>query len=62
MKLHGARHTAVTLLLEVGQPLKVVQDMLGHSSITVTGDIYSHVRPAARQAADALAEYLERAE
>jgi integrase len=60
IKLHGARHTAATLLLEAGQPLKVVQEMLGHSSITVTGDIYSHVRPAfARQAADALAAYLE---
>ncbi len=63
VKLHGARHTAATLLLEAGQPLKVVQEMLGHSSITVTGDFYSHVRPAfARQAADALAEYLERAQ
>ena len=63
VKLHGACHTAATLLLEAGQPLKVVQEMLGHSSITVTSDIYSHVTPAfARQAADALAEYLERAE
>ncbi len=62
VKLHGARHTAATMLLEAGQPLKVVQEMLGHSSITVTSDIYSHVCPAfARQAADALAEYLERA-
>ena len=43
--------------------MKEVQEILGHSSITVTGDIYSHVTPAfARHAADALAEYLERAE
>jgi integrase len=50
------------MLLESGVPLKVVQEMLGHSSITVTGDLYSHVRPAfARQAADALGQYLERA-
>jgi integrase len=63
VKLHGARHTAATLLLEAGQPMKVVQEMLGHSSMAVTSDLYSHVTPAfARQAADALAEYLERAE
>jgi site-specific recombinase XerD len=47
------------MLLEAGQPLKVVQEMLGHTSITVTGNIYSHVTPAfARQAADALARVL----
>jgi integrase len=60
--LHGARHTAATMLLEAGVPMKVVQTVLGHSSIAVTADIYSHVAPAfARQAADALGEYLERA-
>lgn len=63
VKLHGARHTAATLLLQAGQPMKVVQEMLGHSSMAVTSDLYSHVTPAfKRQAADALAEYLERAE
>ena len=61
--LHGARHTAATMLLEAGVPMKVVQTVLGHSSIAVTADIYSHVAPAfARQAADALADYLERAD
>jgi integrase len=60
IRLHDARHSAATMLLEAGVPLKVVQEMLGHSSITVTGDLYSHVRPAfARQAADALAAHLE---
>jgi integrase len=63
VRLHDCRHSAATMLLEAGVPLKVVQEMLGHRSITVTGDLYSHVRPAfARQAADALAEYLGRAE
>jgi integrase len=60
VRLHGAPHTCATLLLDAGVPMRVVQEMLGHSSITVTGDIYSQVTPAfARQAADTLAEYLE---
>ena len=63
VKLHGARHTCATLLFEAGQEMKDVQEMLGHSSITVTADIYSHVSKARRrQSAEALAEYLERAE
>ena len=42
------------MMLEAGVPMKVVQEILGHSSMTVTADTYSHVRPAfKRQAADA---------
>ena len=41
---HKWRHLAGTLLLEAGVPLKVVSDVLGHSSTTVTSDIYQHVR------------------
>jgi integrase len=60
VKLHGARHTCATLLFEAGQEMKDVQEMLGHSSIAVTSDIYSHVSSARRRrSADALAEYLE---
>ena len=62
VQLHWARHTWATLLFEAGQEMKDVQEMLGHSSITVTADIYSHVSQARRrQSAEALAEYLERA-
>jgi integrase len=32
-------------MLTSGVPLKVVSDMLGHSSIAITGDIYGHVSP-----------------
>jgi len=54
--LHGARHTAATLLLEAGIPAKVVQERLGHSSIVVTMDTYSHVvERLDRTAAEALA-------
>jgi site-specific recombinase XerD len=39
--------------------MKVVQEILGHASMTLTADTYSHVTPAfKRQAADALAAYL----
>jgi integrase len=45
LSLHGLRHTHATLLLQAGVPAKVVQERLGHSSITITMDIYSHVTP-----------------
>jgi len=45
MRFHDLRHTAATLLLEDNVHPKVVQDMLGHSSITLTLDTYSHVIP-----------------
>lgn len=40
---HDLRHTHATWLLESGVDLKVVSQRLGHSSITVTADVYSHV-------------------
>jgi integrase len=43
MGTHGGRHTTATLMLEAGVPLKVVQEVLGHSSFQLTADVYSHV-------------------
>jgi integrase len=43
IRLHDTRHSAATLLLEQGVPLKVVSERLGHSSIAITGDLYQHV-------------------
>lgn len=45
INLHALRHTFATRGLESGIELKVMQELLGHSSISVTGDIYSHVLP-----------------
>ncbi len=45
MRFHDLRHTAATLLLLQEIHPKVVQEMLGHSSITLTLDTYSHVLP-----------------
>ncbi len=43
-KPHTMRHTCASLLLEAGEELKNVQEILGHSNIATTADIYSHVR------------------
>jgi integrase len=52
---HTTRHSCASFLLGAGIDLKVVQSILGHSSITVTADIYAHVMPELhRQAADAI--------
>lgn len=46
IRIHDLRHTAATQLLERGVHPKVVQEMLGHSTITITLDTYSHVIPS----------------
>lgn len=53
VRLHTMRHSAASLLLAAGVHMKVVQELLGHSSFGVTADTYSHVAPA--QGRDAVA-------
>ncbi len=53
IRLHDARHTHATLMLKQGTHPKVVQERLGHASIQVTLDIYSHVTPGLQEAAAA---------
>ena len=45
MTFHGLRHMTATLLMKAGKNPKVVQELLGHSTIGVTMDTYSHVLP-----------------
>jgi integrase len=45
IRFHDLRHSHATQLLASGVHPKVVQERLGHSTIAVTMDIYSHVTP-----------------
>ena len=48
---HSTRHTHASLLLAAGENIKTVSDRLGHASVSITGDIYSHVLPEVHEAA-----------
>ena len=46
VRFHDLRHTAATLMAAQGVHTKVVSEMLGHASIGITLDLYSHVTPS----------------
>lgn len=50
-RMHDLRHTCATLLLSRGVPVKVVSEMLGHASVSITLDTYSHVLPDMQESA-----------
>jgi integrase len=57
--LHTLRHSAASVMLSAGVPLKVVSDLLGHSGIAITADVYGHVSPdVSRAAVDVLGDVL----
>jgi integrase len=49
VRLHDLRHTHATAMLKNGVHPKVVQERLGHSTIAITMDIYSHVLEGMQQ-------------
>jgi integrase len=51
LRFHDLRHTCATLLLSEGVNLKVVSELLGHASITITLNTYSHVLPDMQESA-----------
>lgn len=56
---HELRHSAASLLLANGVPLKEISEALGHSSIRVTADVYGHLlEPARASVADAMTKAL----
>ena len=56
IRLHDLRHTYATLALKAGVHPRVVSERLGHATVGVTLDVYSHVVPSiARDAADVVA-------
>jgi integrase len=59
IRFHDLRHTFATLMLQNGEYPKVVQEMLGHATIAITMDTYSHVLPnMQRDAVERLGELL----
>jgi integrase len=60
IRLHDLRHSNASLALEAGVEMKVVSERLGHSQISVTADLYTHVsRGLGRDAADRIAAALK---
>lgn len=60
VRFHDLRHTAATLMLAQGTHPKVVQEMLGHSQISLTLNTYSHVLPTMQEeAAERMEKFLE---
>ncbi|MBV9020209.1 MAG: tyrosine-type recombinase/integrase [Ktedonobacteraceae bacterium] len=51
IRFHDLLHSTATLLLGMGVNPKIVQELLGHSSISMTMDIYSHALPSMQQEA-----------
>ena len=53
IRLHDTRHTAASLMLAAGESPKVVAEILGHSSPTITMNIYQHLMPGMSEQAGA---------
>jgi integrase len=53
IRFHDARHTHASLMLKQGVHPKVVQERLGHATISTTLDLYSHIAPGLQEAAAA---------
>jgi integrase len=62
IRLHDLRHGHCTHLLRAGQPLKLVSERMGHSTISITADLYGHILEGQdRLAANVLDEVMKRA-
>lgn len=60
IKVHGFRHTHASLLFDAGVSMKDVKERLGHSDITTTMNIYTHVtKKEAKKTAVSFANYME---
>ena len=59
-RFHDMRHTFASMLLNEGEELKVIQELLGHTTITTTADIYAHLKTGKKlQAVCKIGEALE---
>jgi len=61
LAVHGLRHTFATIALQAGMPVTVVSKYLGHASVTMTLNVYSHVmRGAQQELANAVADVIRK--
>ena len=44
-RVHDLRHTAASLMIQADYPPKMLQEIMGHASITTTLDLYGHLHP-----------------
>jgi integrase len=59
IRLHDLRHSYATAALAAGIPAKVVSERLGHASVTITLDTYSHILPSMQEdAANSVAKLI----
>ncbi len=57
--VHTLRHSAAVAWLEAGVHIRAVADLLGHSSVSITGDVYGHTsEPVSRSAVEGLSDAL----
>ena len=49
VRFHDVRHSVATILLAAKIDLKIVSELLDHSSVVITADIYAHVLPEQQQ-------------
>ena len=60
-RLHDLRHAAASLMIQAGVPIVLVSKRLGHSSISITSDVYGHLlQSAGREAAERAAALVPR--
>lgn len=63
LRLHQARHTYASFMIAAGVNAKALSSYMGHSSITVTFDLYGHLMPGSEaESAELLGAFLERAD
>lgn len=58
IRFHDLRHTCASLLLQARVDIKIVSELLGHSSVAITWDRYTHIAPSQKQDAAAAMEGL----
>lgn len=58
VRFHDLRHSTASLLIAKGVPMKVVQEIMGHSSYHITANLYTHLMPGAKTEAMAAMDQL----